>query len=229
VAILPYLFKSMPDAEKALNSPQMHSALWNQFSKYNLQVIGTWPIGSLGVMSKNTGASTLASLHGQRIRVLAPLVMTPLLKSWGMNPTPVDPTQVLQSMSTGLIDGVFDPPTPITDQGWDTYGKSYVEMDAVFNVDPLVMSSKVYDGLSSSEQKAVTAAFKKTLTTADDDIQKETTQALATMKSKGIGIYTPPKAAFEQAAKAAEPSWDKTFGADVISKVRAVAKSQSQG
>lgn len=228
VALLPYLFSSMNNAEQVLNSSAMQSALWSKFAKYNLQVIGTWPIGPLGVLSSKTGANSLASLKGQRIRVLAPLVMTPLLKAWGMNPTPVDPTQVLSSLSTNLIDGVFDPPTPITSQGWDAYGKSYLQLGAVYNVDPLVMSSKVMSGLSNSQQAAITASFKKTLASADTLIDSQSSQAVSQLKAKGISIYTPAPGPFKQAAQKAQPAWNKAFGAALIKKVRAVAKAQSK-
>lgn len=226
-ALLPYLFTSMNEAQKVLNSSAMHTALWDQFKKYNLTVIGTWPIGPLGVMSRDTNVSTLTSLKGQRIRVLDPLVMSPLLKAWGMDPTPVDPNEVLQSLSTGLIDGAFDPPTPITSQGWDAYAKSYMSMNAVFNVDPLVMSTQVLNGLSASQQKAVTAAFDKTLASADTLIDSQTQAALGQMKTKGISIYTPSPASFQTAAQSAEPTWEKTFGSALVAQVRAVAKAAS--
>lgn len=226
LAILPYLFSSMNQAQTILNSSQMHSVLWSQFTKYNLDVIGTWPIGPLGIMTKVPNANTLASLNGQKIRVLAPLVMSPLLKAWGINPTPVDPTQVLPSLSTGLIDGVFDPPTPITDQGWAVYGKSYLETNAVFNVDPLVMSSKIMNTLPAADQKAIQSAFEATVGHADAVIGQESQAAVNKMKSMGIGIYTPNPAPFKQAAAAAESSWDKTFGASLIAKVRAVVKQE---
>jgi TRAP-type C4-dicarboxylate transport system substrate-binding protein len=228
VAALPYMFTSMDEAQKVLNSSDMQSVLWSKFASFNLKVVGTWPVGDFGIMTTKSGVGSLAALKGERIRVVSPLVSTPLLSAWGVNPTPVDSTQVLTSLSTGLVDGVFDPADPITSQGWQQYGKSFVETDSIYNFNPVVFSQKFLDSLSAGQRADITEAFAQTLPYANTVYAQDKATAIATLKSSGVKIYTPSLASFKSAAKAAEPAWDKSFGAALIKQVRAVAAKQAK-
>lgn len=223
--ILPFLFSTMVQAQHGLNSPQMATALWDSFHKYGIQVVGTYPIGPLGIMTSKANVDSISALKGLRIRVPAPLVTDPLLNALHMDPTPVDPKEVLSTLSTGLLSGVYDPPTPIVDQGWDVYAKSYVELHANFNVDPVAMSLKVWNSLSRAEEADVTTAFRKTENYANSVIDEQNSAAVKAMETKGIKVYTLPRPALEKAASAAFSSYDKKFGKTEVEKVEAAAKA----
>lgn len=229
-AYLPYMFTSMNEAQKALNGNQMQQVLWSKFSKYDMKVVGTWPVGPFGIMSRKAGVDNLDALKGQRIRVVSPLVSGPLLKAWGANPTPVDSSQVLTALSTGLVDGVLNPPDPITSQGWQQYGKSYLETDSIYNFNPVVFSQKFLNGLSPDLRGDIQKAFTDTLPDANSIYGQDEAQSLSTMKSAGIHVYTPSSAELSelrQASTAAESQWEKSFGADLVKKVRQAAKSST--
>ncbi|MEQ9347314.1 MAG: sialic acid TRAP transporter substrate-binding protein SiaP [Thalassospira sp.] len=122
-------------------------------------------------------------------------------KALGANPTPMAYAEVYTGLQTGAIDGQDNPLPNVENMKFYEVMKQIALTSHLVAYDMLVVSSKVWDGLSADEQ----AAFQKA---ADDAINWSQEQHLAReqkladfFKEQGLEIYTPDVAAFRAHAQ----------------------------
>ncbi|WP_336081327.1 sialic acid TRAP transporter substrate-binding protein SiaP [Thalassospira sp. CH_XMU1448-2] len=122
-------------------------------------------------------------------------------KALGANPTPMAYAEVYTGLQTGAIDGQDNPLPNVENMKFYEVMKQIALTSHLVAYDLLVVSSKVWDGLSADEQ----AAFQKA---ADDAINWSQEQHLAReqkladfFKEQGLEIYTPDVAAFRAHAQ----------------------------
>ena len=113
-----------------------------------------------------------------------------LMKSLGLNPVPLEPTDILVGLQTGLVDAV--PMVPFFAQIAQLHDKAkyMLELDWAPLVGGGVLTKKFWDGLSDGQRATIAASAR----TAGEQIiaqnRVEARQSIEAMKKKGL-VVTP--------------------------------------
>lgn len=147
-----------------------------------------------------------------------------IMKSLGYQPVPLEPTDILTGLQTGLIDAV--PSTPFYALAGQFYGPAphMLEVNWVPLVGGAVITKKTWDAFPAETR----AALRKAAEEAGDEINKrariENDEAVAAMQKRGLIVH-PASPEIEAAwVKIAESVYPKIRGkivpADVFDEVR---------
>ena len=124
-----------------------------------------------------------------------------LLKTVGVSPVPLPITDVVTSLQTGLIDGVYTSPMGCISLQWFTRVSYMTDLPVTHANGAVVITKKIFDTLSPSAQAIVKESGKKYFALLNEATGKEGTASLTTLKEKGvepIALAESDRAGFEQ-------------------------------
>ena len=135
-----------------------------------------------------------------------------LMKSLGLNPVPLEPTDILVGLQTGLVDAV--PMVPFFAQIAQLHDKAkyMLDLDWAPLVGGGVMTKKAWDELSDAQKKLVLASARK----AGEDIvarnRVEAKQSIEAMTKKGLVVTEPTPEVVDEWRRFVEPVYPKLRG-----------------
>jgi TRAP-type C4-dicarboxylate transport system substrate-binding protein len=195
-------------AVKTLNG--MTPYLEEGFSAKGFKILGFYEQGKIYVISKNR-ITTLDEMKKSRFWAFeGDEVIATMLKSLEMVPVNLPLTDVLTSLSTGLIDTAVGPPLGIISLQWHTRTKYLVNFPAAYGFGALVLSQKVWNEIDKKDQPVVAEIAKKYVLATNEDVNTGSEEALQSMKKMGMEFVEMPASEIEKAKK---------VGKEVISKL----------
>jgi TRAP-type C4-dicarboxylate transport system substrate-binding protein len=114
-----------------------------------------------------------------------------IMKSLGYTPVPLEPTDILPSIQTGMINVV--PSTPyfaLASQIFNT-APNMLEINWAPIVGALVISKKSWDEMSPETQKVLSASSDKAGQVIRNQARKEVDEAVEAMKKRGLKVNKP--------------------------------------
>lgn len=105
---LPYLFKDSDTANQIISDWLGDELRQRALEETGFRVASVFPSGGfrdLGGFGEPVAVP--ADIKGKKVRVTQSPLETMLMQSWGAVPTPLPPNEIVQSLKTGLLDGVF--------------------------------------------------------------------------------------------------------------------------
>jgi tripartite ATP-independent transporter DctP family solute receptor len=222
---LPYVFRDTAHMEKVIDG-KIGNELLGKISDSGKGLVGLcWmDAGARNFYDTKRPIKTLADLKGLKIRVMGNPMFVAMANAMGANGVPLGYDQVFSSLQTHVVDGAENnPPSFVFDNHYQV-AKYYTIDEHLIVPEVLVMSKKIYDSLSKSDQ----ALIKKYAREAQFDERKRwmdyEAKAMAKAKAGGVEIIhisTAEKKKFQEAVK---PVWDK-YGpkyAELIKRIQAV-------
>ncbi len=103
-------------------------------------------------------------------------------------PVPLDLPNVLTSMQTGLIDGVYNSPYATVALQWHTRVKYMADMKLTYGTGAVLITKKQFQKLTKKQQKILKDAAAKHLRNLTLITRKENKEAMAPIKKAGIKI-----------------------------------------
>jgi TRAP-type C4-dicarboxylate transport system substrate-binding protein len=150
--------------------------------------------------------------------------MIALMKSLGYQPVPLETSDILPSLKTGMVDAVATPPF------FALAGQFFGPAPHLLNVHwaplvgALVVTKKSWDALQPETQQALRAAALEAGTKVRAQARQENLDAIAAMQKRGLTVHTPSPeqlAAWEQLAESAQKTIrGKMVPADLFDEVR---------
>lgn len=110
----------------------------------------------------------------------------------GITPVPLSVTEVLTSLQTGLIDGVYGSPLAILATQWFTKVKYMHNVPLTDASGALLISKKYFDSLPKDLQEILLRNGKKYMRKLVELTRVENQKAIETLKKNGIIITNPP-------------------------------------
>jgi TRAP-type C4-dicarboxylate transport system substrate-binding protein len=110
----------------------------------------------------------------------------------GITPVPLSVTEVLTSLQTGLIDGVYGSPLAILATQWFTKVKYMHNVPITDASGALLISKKYFDSLPKDLQEILLRNGKKYMRKLVELTREENQKAIETLKKNGIIITNPP-------------------------------------
>jgi TRAP-type C4-dicarboxylate transport system substrate-binding protein len=143
--------------------------------------------------------------------------------------TPLAITDVLTSLQTKLIDGVYISPVAGIALQWTTKVKYMLSTKMAFSVGAMIITKKSWDGLGPDEQQALRDTGKLYGQKLTEILRTENEKAKETIKASGIEFVeaTPEAVKFFQdtSFNAAQNLVGKLYSKDLLDKVRELRNS----
>jgi TRAP-type C4-dicarboxylate transport system substrate-binding protein len=138
-----------------------------------------------------------------------------IMKAAGYQPIPLEATDILPGLKTGLIDAVPAPPFfALAGQFYDP-APHMLEMNWVPLVGACVVTKKAWEKISPAAQKVMLTAAEKAGQQIRENGRAEMTKAVAAMKKHGLTVHALTPAAAAAWRQVAEHAYPKIRGAIV--------------
>lgn len=129
-----------------------------------------------------------------------------LIKSFDVSPIPLNITDVLAGLQTGLINAVVAPPTVALALQWHNHVDYMTDLPLVYIYSMLAMDSKAYKRISDDDKAAVQAVMDKIFMEVGLETRVDNAKALQALSTVGVETVTVPEELLPQWQLAADAS-----------------------
>ncbi|MBY0516004.1 MAG: TRAP transporter substrate-binding protein DctP [Bacteriovoracaceae bacterium] len=182
---LPFMFGD--DRAKAWSTLEKMAPTFNKaLESKGFVNIGFYEVGQVYVVSTKK-VESLAALRG--IKVWAwegDELVKAMIESAGLVSTPLAITDVLSSLSTGIIDAAYAPPLGILALQWQSKVKYLIDFPTAWSMGALLISKKEWSKVPANHQMKIMEVAKVFVQEANQRTVKENEQARETLKKLGI-------------------------------------------
>lgn len=217
----PWLFRSRSELEavRAKFDKELNAAV----EKGGFVLLGWTDLGSVYVFSKNPIAGPedmkkekMWVWEGDPIAIAA-------FRALDVNPVPLSIVDVMQSLQTGMINGVYGPPLGVVALQWHSKVKHIYPVPLAESTGAVLVSKKFIGSLPADQRKALLDLSAKHLKRLNDLTHAENDKALEALKKQGLDLAADPGPAtrrrFEKLGTGARKELaGKLFSAELLEK-----------
>lgn len=189
----PFLFKTAAEADYILN--RFDARFRKMFEDKGYVVLGWTEVGFVYIYT-DTPVTKISDLSKVKMWTWeGDPTAEAALKALDISPIPLSITDVMSSLQTGLINGVYTTPLAMIALQWFTRTKYMFDFSIADANGAVLVSKTQYDKLTAGQQQILqklgAVYFRKLTENARVDNEK----SIATLKSKGIKVTSPANAA----------------------------------
>ena len=140
-----------------------------------------------------------------------------LVKAFGVSPIPLNMTDVLAGLQTGLIDAVMAPPAVALALQWHNHVKYMTDLPLVYIYSMLAMNDKAYKKIKQDDRRVVQEVMDRVFREVELDTRVDNKKALQALTSIGIETVEVPAEALVEWQAMADQSIDKLIQSGEIS------------
>lgn len=149
----PFLFKNWDEAFHLVNSKWFNGLSDKMAQEQGIRIISSnWAYGLRHILSKKP-INTPEDLKGMRIRVPGNAIQTNTFKIYGAIPVNMELNQVNAALQNNEIDALENPIPTLQAGGFHKYAPYLTLTGHVYTVTNLIMSERIWNGLSTSQQQ----------------------------------------------------------------------------
>jgi tripartite ATP-independent transporter DctP family solute receptor len=197
---IPYLFMSKEHSFSVLDGP-IGDELLLSTEPFWIRGLCFYDAGARSFYTLNTPINHPDDLSGLKIRVMQSITALETVKSLGGSPTPISWGELYTALQSGVVDGAENnPPSFYTSRHYEVC-KYYSLDEHTMIPDVLIISKKVWDGLTKQEQEWLQQAI-------DDSVVKQRElwaisekESLEEVEKAGVTITYPEKEPFAARVK----------------------------
>jgi TRAP-type C4-dicarboxylate transport system substrate-binding protein len=130
----------------------------------------------------------------------------------GCNAVPLEVSDILPGLSTGLIDCLCLPPTIALALQVDTAAPHMLDMNWVPLVGAAIINKKTWDGLSPETQKAMLESAREAGKLIKADGRRENLESIEAMRKRGLIVHPLTPELNAEWDRTAEQAWPKIRG-----------------
>ena len=227
----PFLFKSYDEVD---NIYKKFDEEFNQaFEENGFVNLGWAEVGFVYIFT-NTPIKTTDDMKGVKMWMWeGDPIAEKAFSALGIHPIPLSITDVLTSLQTRLIDGVYTSPLAAIVLQWFSRVKYMLDMPLADASGAVVLSKKKFDELPPDLQEILLRNGKKYMQKLTQQSRLDNAKSIETLKKNGITIVSPPSdkaiASYEEIGKQARRALvGKLFPEELLNRVEnAVAEYRS--
>lgn len=149
----PFLFKNWDEAFHLVNSKWFSGLSDKMAQEQGIRIISSnWAYGLRHILSKKP-INSPEDLKGMRIRVPGNVIQTNSFKIYGAIPVNMELNQVNAALQNNEIDALENPIPTLQAGGFHKYAPYLTLTGHVYTVTNLIMSERIWNGLSTSQQQ----------------------------------------------------------------------------
>ncbi len=224
---LPFLFKDRKKAYEVLDGPIGQELLTVDLPKAGFVGLAYLENGFRNLTNSKREIDSLELMKGIKIRTMDNKLHVDLWSTLGVNPTPMDITQVYSAMEQKVIDGQENPVNIIQANKYNEVQKYMTLTGHVYSAQIFMVSKIWFDGLSDKEKQIIKDSAIETRDYQRQVAQQMEHDGIEYLKSKGMKITELKPGEKEKIQAMLKPFYDKykqQIGADLVDKVLAAVK-----
>jgi tripartite ATP-independent transporter DctP family solute receptor len=163
-------------------------------------------------------------MKGLKMRTPPDAVLVDIMQSLGAEAQQIKFAELYVALQQGVVDGQENPLVNIHASKLYEVQKHLALTSHMFQMTPFLMSKRSWDKLSEADRKAVTDAAAEATALQRKLSQEADDKLLADLKTKGVQVTTPDKAAFEKATASVDEKWAAGPIGPYVKKVIAAAR-----
>jgi len=215
---LPYLFRDSAHYWKVLQGPIGEELLAAGEDK-GLKGLCFYDAGARSFYTVDTPVRKPEDLQKLKIRVQQSPIAMELVKTLGASPTPIGWGELYTSLQQGVVDGAENnPPSFDTSLHYEVC-KYYTLDEHTRPPDVLLISTKIWKGLTGEQQKILQDAADESVEYEKELWAEETKESLKNVEEAGVQIIRPDKQAFREAS---QPMLEKYRNSDLGSLIERI-------
>lgn len=222
---MPFLFATPVAAFKLLDGP-LGKELADRSAEKGMVLLGTWDNGIRHMTNSKRPISKVEDMKGLKMRVPPDATLVDIMKSVGAEAQQIRFAELYVALQQGVVDGQENPLVNIHASKLYEVQKHLALTSHQFQMTPLLMSKRTWDRLSDADKKAVQEAASEATALQRKLSQEADDRLLADLKSKGVQVTTPDRAAFEKATSEVDDKWMASNIGPYVKKVIAAARAK---
>ena len=225
---IPYTF--FDDRNKALNALDQMTPYFNKkFQDNQFENLGFFELGMIYFISVKP-TNKLADLKGQKIWTWqGDALVTSVIKNMNLISVPLPLTDVLSSLSTGMVQAAYAPPLGIVALQWYTKVKYLIDFPLAFSIGAMLIKQSVWKKIKPEHQKYILKTAKKYVSKVNVANNIENGEALKAMEDTGIKFVKFPDKDLKEAqavrASVVSQLKGKLFSEEAYKKLEGILKS----
>jgi tripartite ATP-independent transporter DctP family solute receptor len=189
----PFLFDSYAEADRKLDGPAKGTAA-KAVARRGFK-FGFWAEnGFRSWYTKDKKIRAPGDLDGLRMRSQEALVHLETYRALGASPVPIDVTNVLTSLQTGVVDGFDNTPLFAFAASWYQAAKHLTLSKHAYQPGVVVYSKSWFDGLPSDVKQVLTNVPQEMVQDGRSSVRRMEPVLVKNLKRYGIDVHDPSDA-----------------------------------
>ncbi len=206
---IPYVFRNEDHLWKILNG-EIGEKLLLAGHDYYLRGMCYYDAGSRSFYTKDQPINTPSDLRGLKIRVMKSKTAVEMVQALGGSATPISWGELYTALQQGVVDGAENnPPSFYLSRHYEV-SQYYCLDEHTFVPDILLMSTRVWNGLSDQEQEWLQSAIDESVVYQRKLWKAASEEALQKVQEAGVKILYPEKEPFRNCVKDMHNSYKGT-------------------
>jgi TRAP-type transport system periplasmic protein len=222
---MPFLFSSPAAAFRLLDGP-LGKELADRSLEKGMVLLGTWDNGIRHMTNSKRPITKVEDMKGLKIRVPPDATLVDIMKALGAESQQIKFAELYVALQQGVVDGQENPLANIHASKLYEVQKHLALTNHQFQMTPLLMSKRTWDKLSEADRKIVMEAAADATALQRRLSREADEKLLADLKTKGVQVTTPDKAAFEKATAEVDDKWMAGPVGPYVKKVIAAARAK---
>jgi len=217
----PYIFRDIDHMYKAMKGPiglEMQDEL---VAKRGLRSLGVLYYG-VRHLTANKSVTKPEDVKGMKLRVPEVPLYLEMARAWGANPTPMAFAELYLALKQGTVDAQENPIPTINSGKFYEVQKFLILTGHIMVPQFHAISDKLWQSLSSGDQKILQDAVDEGIAFANDLLIKQEQSLVDEFKKKGMQVITPDVEAFRKASMTAIPKLEEKWGKGLYEKITAI-------
>jgi TRAP-type C4-dicarboxylate transport system substrate-binding protein len=182
----PFLFENYDEVDLIYKT--FDSEFDQAFRDNGYVLLGWSEVGFVYVFS-NTPVRTLADMNGVKMWMWeGDVIAEATFKAFHINPIQLSVVDVLTSLQTGLVNGVYISPYAAVALQWNTRVKYMMSVPLADACGAVVIAKKIFDTLPADLQEILIRNGRKYMSELTVKSRKENADAITTMKNSGLQV-----------------------------------------
>jgi tripartite ATP-independent transporter DctP family solute receptor len=218
---IPYVFRDQEHLWRVLDG-DIGGRLLLAGQRYYLRGLCYYDAGPRSFYTRGRAVRTPDDLRGLKIRVQKSITSTRMVQTLGGAATPIDWGELYSALQQGVVDGAENnPPSFFLSRHYEV-SRYYTLDEHTWVPDILLISTRVWEGLSTQERDWLEAAVASSVVEQRRLWREALQHALQQVRAAGVEIIEPDRAAFRSAVQPMHESYRGTSVHDLLQAIERV-------
>src|SRR5882757_2329390 len=208
---LPFLFRDREQAYKVVDGPIGRGFEKNAEAK-GLILLGFFEAGIRNVLNSVKPINTLDDFKSMKVRVIPSGINLDTFRALGANPVPIQYSQLYVALQNKTVDAAEAANSNYEAKKFYEVAPHYAMVEWQILLAPLVMSKRVYDGLTQQQQEAVRTAAREAIAAEREAYMASDDVSMKALLAAGVKVTKPDRKPWIEAVKPVMTKWAPTVG-----------------
>ena len=227
----PMVFQTYEEYDYVLS--KMGSFFEKKFEDNGYILLAWSEVGMVYIFSKNRVNSVATLRNSKPLLLEGDEISSILYKEVNVTPVPIQLSDVLTGLQTGLIDTVTSPPYALIVTQWYTKVKYMADSPITLMIGAIMIDKKTFYSMPSSYQRDLKSMFKSTFGKLNQKIRQDNENSLKLLKERGqitiLPVAQKDKEVFITACtNVANRLTEKEYSRDILNRIRAYVNEYSK-